>query len=209
MIRDGLRYDFDHREIRKNCTLPLTQIKTKSAVNHSLRSQFNSKLPTGHCGLPCGSKKSWAIKPTSRKAPWLDWHCWTISLMAPSPHYAGLPEMLAVAERLKLNFPKEFKIFAVEVEDPCTSAEGPLRQAFQMLAGNTPLQGAELVIDEFSVKHTCETCHHAYVTSAEDLLGHLFFCPDCGRPAEIDEAHGLELVSMTIERPRKTKETNC
>jgi hydrogenase maturation protease len=42
------------------------------------------------------------------------------AVIAPSPHYAGLPEMLAVAERLKLNFPKEFKIFAVEVGDPYT-----------------------------------------------------------------------------------------
>lgn len=42
------------------------------------------------------------------------------SVVAPSPHFAGLPEMLAIAKRLQLEFPKEIKIFAVEVEDPYT-----------------------------------------------------------------------------------------
>jgi len=40
--------------------------------------------------------------------------------IAPSPHYAGLPEVLAVAKGLKLKFPKEIRILAMEVEDPYT-----------------------------------------------------------------------------------------
>lgn len=40
--------------------------------------------------------------------------------IAPSPHYAGLPELLALAKQLNLDFPKEIKIFALEVEDPYT-----------------------------------------------------------------------------------------
>jgi hydrogenase maturation protease len=39
---------------------------------------------------------------------------------APSPHYAGLPEMLALAKQLDLTFPAEIKIFALEVVDPYT-----------------------------------------------------------------------------------------
>jgi len=39
---------------------------------------------------------------------------------APSPHYAGLPEMLALAKQLSLAFPAEIKIFALEVVDPHT-----------------------------------------------------------------------------------------
>ncbi len=41
-------------------------------------------------------------------------------VLAPSPHYAGLPELIATAQRLHLDFPKEIKIFAIEVEDPNT-----------------------------------------------------------------------------------------
>lgn len=42
------------------------------------------------------------------------------SVMAPSPHYAGLPEVLALADRLDLDFPKDIKIFAMEIADPYT-----------------------------------------------------------------------------------------
>lgn len=79
-----------------------------------------------------------------------------------------------------------------------TFAEEPLRQAFQMLTENTPLQDAELVVEEFSVQHTCANCGHSQVISDDDLLGHLFICPDCGAVHEIEEAHGLELVGVTV-----------
>lgn len=36
----------------------------------------------------------------------------------PSPHYTGLPEMIAIAGQLNLEFPDEIKILAVEVSDP-------------------------------------------------------------------------------------------
>jgi hydrogenase maturation protease len=39
------------------------------------------------------------------------------SIRAPSPHYAGLPEMLLLARQLELDFPEHFTIFAVEVSD--------------------------------------------------------------------------------------------
>ncbi len=42
------------------------------------------------------------------------------AVAAPSPHYAGLPELIATAQALKLDFPKEIKIFAMEVADPHT-----------------------------------------------------------------------------------------
>jgi len=41
-------------------------------------------------------------------------------VQAPSPHYAGLPEMLALARQYDLDFPKDFRIFAIEVADPYT-----------------------------------------------------------------------------------------
>jgi hydrogenase maturation protease len=42
------------------------------------------------------------------------------SVVAPTPHFAGLPELFALAKRLELDFPEELVIFAVEVEDPLT-----------------------------------------------------------------------------------------
>jgi hydrogenase maturation protease len=42
---------------------------------------------------------------------------------APSPHYAGLPEVLALARALELEFPSRIDIVAVEVADPYTIDE--------------------------------------------------------------------------------------
>lgn len=39
---------------------------------------------------------------------------------SPSPHFAGLPEMIATADQLALDFPATFRILAVEVADPHT-----------------------------------------------------------------------------------------
>ena len=43
---------------------------------------------------------------------------------APSPHYAGLPEVLELAGRLGIPFPSEIRILAMEVEDPFEVREG-------------------------------------------------------------------------------------
>lgn len=45
-------------------------------------------------------------------------------VFAPSPHYSGLPELLDTATQLGLDFPSEFKIFAMEVADPYTIGGG-------------------------------------------------------------------------------------
>ncbi|GIV15919.1 MAG: protein frxA [Armatimonadota bacterium] len=39
-------------------------------------------------------------------------------VIAPSPHYAGLPEVLEMARRLNLAFPKDIRILAMEVLNP-------------------------------------------------------------------------------------------
>ena len=41
-------------------------------------------------------------------------------IQSPSPHFAGFPEMLDLAERLELHFPRRLRIIAVEVLDPYT-----------------------------------------------------------------------------------------
>jgi hydrogenase maturation protease len=46
------------------------------------------------------------------------------AVVAPSPHYAGLPEMLAVARRFALPFPSDVRILAVETVDPWTIGGG-------------------------------------------------------------------------------------
>jgi len=59
-------------------------------------------------------------------------------VLAPSPHYSGLPEILALARQLEVEFPEEIKIYAVETADvttiggslsePVAAAIGPLTE---------------------------------------------------------------------------------
>lgn len=77
-----------------------------------------------------------------------------------------------------------------------TFAEGPLQQAFLIMSENTLLQDAQLVIEEFSVEYKCKACGYSQVITSDDLIGNLYVCSECGEAAEIDEAHGLELISV-------------
>ena len=43
----------------------------------------------------------------------------------PSPHYAGLPEIIALGRRMELDLPDEIRIFAVEAEDLKTVGSKP------------------------------------------------------------------------------------
>lgn len=54
-----------------------------------------------------------------------EWRAEDLSkVVAPSPHYAGLPELLALAKRMELDYPEEFAIFSMEAEDPYTIGKG-------------------------------------------------------------------------------------
>ena len=59
------------------------------------------------------------------------------SIVAPSPHYTGLPELLELAKSLDLHFPGEIAIFAIEVQDPHTiggALSAPVQAALPDLA---------------------------------------------------------------------------
>jgi hydrogenase maturation protease len=52
------------------------------------------------------------------------------AVRAPSAHYCGLPELLAIARELALDFPREIAILGVEVADPLTIG-GPVSEPVQ------------------------------------------------------------------------------
>lgn len=57
-------------------------------------------------------------------------------VIAPSPHYAGLPEVLEMARRLNLVFPRDIRILAMEVQNPYEFHIGfspPVQEAFPRL----------------------------------------------------------------------------
>lgn len=74
-------------------------------------------------------------------------------VIAPSPHYAGLPEVLALAERIGIEFPSEFRILAMEVVDPYTLSEEltePVEQALPDLVAQ-----ARSILEQWSEEELC------------------------------------------------------
>jgi hydrogenase maturation protease len=55
------------------------------------------------------------------------------NLVAPSPHYTGIPELLQLAEHLDIPFPKTIRILALEIADPYQIREGLSRSADRAL----------------------------------------------------------------------------
>jgi len=77
-------------------------------------------------------------------------------------------------------------------------SEEALRQAYQALSVGTALENAEVKIDTVNLDFNCP-CGHTQVINSDDLVGHMFICPNCGATKEIDEAHDLELVELVAE----------
>ena len=53
-------------------------------------------------------------------------------VLGPSPHYAGLPEVLSLAKHLEITFPEEIRVLALEIADCCDFRETlspPIEQA--------------------------------------------------------------------------------
>ena len=73
-------------------------------------------------------------------------------VLAPSAHYAGLPEVFDLGERLGLELPAKLAVIAVEVEDPYSFAE---RLTDRVAAAVEP--AAELVLHELRAALTPTT----------------------------------------------------
>lgn len=56
-------------------------------------------------------------------------------VVAPSPHYAGLSEVLNLADRLAISFPSEIRVLAMEVESAYEIREGLSDRIQECLAG--------------------------------------------------------------------------
>ena len=89
------------------------------------------------------------------------------------------------------------RVTAVRFQRGSTFAEEALRQGFIMSSVGTPLEGADVVIDVAEVSVSC-ACGRQQAVTADDLLGHLFVCPDCGAVQEVEEADDLRVLDVTV-----------
>ena len=76
-------------------------------------------------------------------------------------------------------------------------SEEVLLQAFTMLSHGTPLEGARLDVE--LVNHIIDCpCGLERAILAEELVGHVWVCPNCGHLEEVDEEADLSLLDVTL-----------
>ena len=113
-------------------------------------------------------------------------------------HEFGVTE--AIIKRLlqQLQREKVLKVVSVRFKRSSAFSEEVLRQTFSILSDGTPLAGAELIVD-VAVVHVACACGLDSQVNSENLVGHMFICPNCGATKEIAEAHDLELIEVIAE----------
>jgi Zn finger protein HypA/HybF involved in hydrogenase expression len=101
--------------------------------------------------------------------------------------------MLEAIERQKVT-----KVVSVHFRRGSAFSEEAFRQAYESLTSGTLLAGVPVKIDTFNLDFKC-SCGHQQVITSDDLIGHMFICPNCSATKEIDEAHDLELIELVAE----------
>lgn len=76
---------------------------------------------------------------------------------------------------------------------PVYSADA-LEQAFEIVTKDTPLEGAELLI-EGAGEQQCASCGARWSPTHEDVAGPWLVCPTCSSRAPIEEA-GVEVLDV-------------
>jgi Zn finger protein HypA/HybF involved in hydrogenase expression len=90
------------------------------------------------------------------------------------------------------------KVVSVHFRRGSAFSEEALRQAYESLTSGTILAGTPIQIDTVNLDFKC-SCGYGQVITNDDLVGHMFVCPNCGATKEVDEAHDLELVELVAE----------
>ena len=114
-------------------------------------------------------------------------------------HEFGITENIVKGLLRQLHAEKVTKVSSVRFQRSSAFSEEVLHQTFGILSAGTPLAGATVLVDVQVLNVTCATCGKSHVVNSEDLMGHVFVCPDCGATREIEEAHDLELLEVIAE----------
>lgn len=93
---------------------------------------------------------------------------------------------------------KATEVVSVRFKRGSAFSEEAFLQAYQALTVGTILEQAPITIDTVNLDFNC-VCGHQQVITSDDLIGHMFVCPQCGATKEIDEAHDLELVELVAQ----------
>lgn len=72
-------------------------------------------------------------------------------VLGPSPHYAGLPEVLELAKRMKIDFPEDIRVLAIEIE-PCLDFKEELSPVIEQALPDF-VEEAEKILRQWTQKN--------------------------------------------------------
>ncbi len=113
-------------------------------------------------------------------------------------HEFGVTEVIVNSLLSQLHRDGVSKVLKITFRRSSAFSEEVLLQTLAILSPNTALADAELIVQVAVLNVNC-ACGNGHTVNSEDLVGHMFICPDCGRITEIAEAHDLELVEVIAE----------
>ena len=89
------------------------------------------------------------------------------------------------------------RVDVVRVQRGTAFQEEALIQGFEMLSRGTALEGARLEIEVVDHVVDCP-CGIERPILAEELVGHVWVCPNCGHLEEVDEEDDLALLDVSL-----------
>jgi Zn finger protein HypA/HybF involved in hydrogenase expression len=113
--------------------------------------------------------------------------------------YAAVAELVGVVTR-QLAARGVERIAAVHLRRSSAFDPAALAQAWPVAAAGTPLAGAAVEVTVADLTFTCP-CGERRVITADDLIGHMFVCPACGRAGDVDGTHDLEVTAIIAAAP--------
>jgi Zn finger protein HypA/HybF involved in hydrogenase expression len=112
-------------------------------------------------------------------------------------HEVGAVASLIEAILAEVQAHQPCSVDAVRVQRGSTFAEDALLQAWTMLSRQTALENTSLDIEVVSHVVDC-ACGIERTMQADDLVGHLWICPNCAHVEEVDEHDDLTLLAVTL-----------
>ena len=108
--------------------------------------------------------------------------------------YAAVEELVGVLTR-QVTARGVGRVASVRLRRSSAFDPAALAQAWPIAAAGTPLAGAAVEVTVADLTFAC-CCGERRVITADDLIGHMFVCPACGRAGDVDGSHDLEVVEV-------------
>jgi Zn finger protein HypA/HybF (possibly regulating hydrogenase expression) len=100
-----------------------------------------------------------------------------------------------LVERLTDQLDDRDRVTEVRIRANPIFSPDALEQAFEMLTGDTRLEGSRLLIEK-SDDCECPACGASWTPTHDDLVGSLVVCPTCGAPSPMQGHMGIEVVGI-------------